>query len=403
MVPLPVANISHHKLRSALSALGVAIGVCMLITLSGLSRGSLEEVADRWSAVDADLIVSAARWADNLATISGGVLSRRDVEQVRALAINGSPIVQRAVPVFVHQLRIAGQDHNVVGVAPADLPHLLGGRAIQAGGRCFDPDNDFTRWLAEKLSTPAEGVLDIPPQELARRGGLEMVIDTRLAKAAGLEVGSKFRTVGHEFTVVGIVPEGAMVRAFMPLSTAQFLFTTGLGRSTLLFVKLRQGVGLDAAVQAIGRERRYAAIALTGYRDMLLERFGILYVYVDAVNTVTLIVAFLFILLTLYTAVLQRTREIAILRSMGATPRFILRQVVYESLMLSGCGAAAGIVLALPAGAAIEWLRPFLTVTLTWRWVLLAAAAALAGGVIAALYPAFCAMRIDVVEALSLE
>ena len=75
MVPLPIANIMHHKLPSALSALGVAIGVCMLITLSGLARGSLGEVADRWEGVDADIIVYPAQWSDNITTISGGGLS----------------------------------------------------------------------------------------------------------------------------------------------------------------------------------------------------------------------------------------------------------------------------------------------------------------------------------------
>jgi ABC-type antimicrobial peptide transport system permease subunit len=88
---------------------------------------------------------------------------------------------------------------------------------------------------------------------------------------------------------------------------------------------------------------------------------------------------------------------------MGATRRFILRQVLYESLILTSCGAAAGALLALPAGAAIEWLRPFLTVTHTWGWTVLSAGVALAGGLLAAVYPAFCAMRVDVVEALSLE
>jgi len=89
MLPLPVANILHHKLGSALSALGVAIGVCMLVTLSGLSRGSLEEVAHRWTGVDADLIVYPARLGDNISTASGGGLTGRDVRLVAGLTAGG--------------------------------------------------------------------------------------------------------------------------------------------------------------------------------------------------------------------------------------------------------------------------------------------------------------------------
>ncbi|KKK72227.1 hypothetical protein LCGC14_2905970, partial [marine sediment metagenome] len=225
----------------------------------------------------------------------------------------------------------------------------------------------------------------------------------RLARAAGLDVGSKLRTAGHEFTVVGIAPQGAMVRAFIPLSTAQFLFNGRLGRSTLLFVKLRPGVRTGAAAEAIRGLGHLAAVPVNEFRGMLLARFGIIYLYVDAVNAVTLVVAFLFILVTLYTAVIQRLREIAILRSMGATDARILGHVVAESLILTISGAAVGIALALAAGAGIEAIKPFLTVTFSWRWVLIAAGVAVGGGLLAALYPAWYATHVDVTEILNLE
>ena len=136
---------------------------------------------------------------------------------------------------------------------------------------------------------------------------------------------------------------------------------------------------------------------------MLLSRFGVLYLYVDAVNAVTLIVAFLFVLVTLYTTVIQRTREIALLRSMGATRGFVLRQVVCESLILTLCGAAGGVLLAFPAGAGIEAIKPFLTVTISPRWILLAGAVAVAGGLTAAAYPAWRAASVDITEALRLD
>ena len=85
MLPLPLANILHHKLRSALAMLGVAIAVCMLVTLSGLSRGSLEEIADRWQAVDADMIVYPATWGENITTVSGGGMGDADISRILAL------------------------------------------------------------------------------------------------------------------------------------------------------------------------------------------------------------------------------------------------------------------------------------------------------------------------------
>ena len=403
MVPLPLANILHHKVPSALSALGVAIGVCMLVTLSGLARGSLGEVADRWEAVDADLIVYPAQWSDNITTISGGGLSEKDAEAVRNLAGGSAAAADYVVPIYLHRISIRGVEHNVVGVRPEDLARLLGKGGVSDGGRVFDADNACAGWLGEKLTAPGEKVVDISESDLAARGGLEMVIDSRLAKAAGLKRGDRVYSAGHTFTVVGIVPAGAMVRAFIPLATAEYLFNGRLGRYTLLLVKLRQGARLGAVIEAIRNNKSLNAVSIDDYRGMLEDRFGIMYLFVDTVNTITLIVAFLFILVTLYTMVIQRRREIAILRSMGATRRFILKEILTESLILTAAGAAAGIALSPAAGAAIEAVRPLLTIRITARWMLIAAAAAVVGGSLAAIYPAWRAMNVDVAETLSLE
>lgn len=88
---------------------------------------------------------------------------------------------------------------------------------------------------------------------------------------------------------------------------------------------------------------------------------------------------------------------------MGATRGFVLRQVTVESLILTACGAAAGIALSFPAGALIEAVRPFLTVAITGGWIATAGIVAVVGGVVAAVYPAWCAVRTDVCEAINLE
>jgi putative ABC transport system permease protein len=108
-------------------------------------------------------------------------------------------------------------------------------------------------------------------------------------------------------------------------------------------------------------------------------------------------------MITLYTMVLQRTREIAILKSLGASASFLLRQILAESLLLTAAGAAVGVLLAFGAGDIIEHLRLDLTVSITPHWILAALAAAGAGGVLAAIYPAWRAIRVDVAEALAFE
>jgi len=405
MAWLPMANILHHKLRSALSALGIGIGVCMLVTLAGLSRGSLDEVADRWEAVNADLIVYPAGWGENITTLSGIGLSDRYAGKILA---EFPDLVHQAAPVFCWQVRLAGQDHLAVGVDPAQWPMLAGGKKLRAG-RLFDPDGRFAEWIQRTLLTAAQGA-DDEPIEIARsdlsdprHNGLEIVIDSRLAAAGHFRLGQTVSFSNHDWTIVGIAPDGVMARVFMPRRTAQFLFGSGsITRSTLIFLKLRAGVDGDEAARRI-KHLGPDVVQLRQYRDLLRQKFGIMFVYVDAVNAVALTIAFLFIMIVLYTMVLQSTREIAILKSCGASNAFVVRQVLMESLLLTAAGVAAGLVMSLLAAWAIQEFGPLLTVTITWPWVATAVAAALAGALLSALYPAWRATRVDMVDVLTLE
>jgi hypothetical protein len=405
MAYLPLANLTHHKLRSALSALGIGIGICMLIALSGLSRGSLYEVADRWESVSADLIVFPRGWGDNAADKSGSGLSDRYADVLRR---EHADAVERVVPVFTWPMELAGQDQMVAGVDRRDVPVLTGGREL-AEGRLFDEGSRFADWIERTLLTGGDGgdkPVEITAKQLAdpAHDGLEIVIDSRLAAAGNYRVGQTVTAAGHEWEIVGIVPAGAMTRVMMPRRTAQFLFGSGqITRSTLMFVKLPEGVDPGPAARDIAETIGQDVVPLGRYRAMLLEKFGIMFRYVDAVNAIALAIAFLFIMITLYTMVLQRTREIAILKASGASAAFILRQVLAESLILTGAGTAIGVALSFVAGWAIETIDPLLTVRITWRWIALAAGAAALGALLAALYPAWRATRVDVVRALTLE
>lgn len=405
MPPLPVANILHHKLRSALSALGIGIAVCMLVTLAGLSRGSLGEIADRWESVNAHLIVFPRGWGENASDKSGSALPDRYAERI--LQAHGD-IVRRVVPVFTWQIRLAGQDQTAVGVDSDQWQHLTGGRGLLEG-RLFDPLQRFTRWLHQTLLTAGGGdgeLLELTEKDLSDpdHDGLELVIDSRLARAGGYHLGQSVETANHRWRIVGIAPAGVMARVFLPRATAQYLFGSGdITRSTLMFVKLSQHADIGPAARALAATTGQDVVPLTRYRGMLMEKFGIMFVYVDAVNVIALIIAFLFIMVTLYTMVLQRTREIAILKSCGASDALLLRQVLAESLLLTGAGLAAGVAMSFLAAGSIHTLRPLLTVTITWQWVAIAAVAAAAGAIVAGAYPAWRATRVDVGEALTLE
>jgi putative ABC transport system permease protein len=118
---------------------------------------------------------------------------------------------------------------------------------------------------------------------------------------------------------------------------------------------------------------------------------------------VALVVCFLIILLTMYTIVVERTREIGVLRALGASRFMILRGALGESLLICCAGTILGIILAYSAKLGIEQVKPLLTVAIEPRWVLLALAIGIVGGTLSALYPGWRAARLDPGLALTLD
>ncbi|MCP4379399.1 MAG: FtsX-like permease family protein, partial [bacterium] len=186
-----------------------------------------------------------------------------------------------------------------------------------------------------------------------------------------------------------------------PIRTAQYLFGDSIKRCTLMFVKLKDGCDIGPAAAAIKNTTGQDVMPLTAYRGMLRTKFDIMFGYVNAVNAVALTIAFLFITVTLHTMVLQRNRDIAILKSSGASNWCIMRQVMGESILLTLGGAIMGVALAFASGWLIQTLKPLYTVEITPQWVLIAFGAAAVGATLSSLYPAWRATRVDISEVLA--
>ena len=109
------------------------------------------------------------------------------------------------------------------------------------------------------------------------------------------------------------------------------------------------------------------------------------------------------ILLSMYTTVVERTREIGILKSLGASRGYILLTIMTEALMLSLLGSILGIVLAVSSSATIEWQFKLLTVDLSTILILKSLVLGFVVGSVGAFYPALWASRQDPLDALVYE
>jgi len=123
--------------------------------------------------------------------------------------------------------------------------------------------------------------------------------------------------------------------------------------------------------------------------------------FTDVVIGVGLVIGFLVVFLSMYTAVLERTREIGILKALGAGPGYILDLLLRETILLSVLGTIAGILMTYGTRQLLRVFAPGFTAEIVYAWWPAAALLAVIGSVIGALYPGLKAARQDAIEALS--
>ncbi len=405
MPSLAVANLMHRKLRSGLSIMAVSIGVAMLIVMLGLSHGTLDEVADRMQSVDAEIVVLPQH--ENVIFTGGAAFSGEFRPLIERTEMDHKPIVKSVIPVLFDTIRLGGQQQRLFAIDAKDMPAFLGGRKMESG-RMFDEADRLAKLLDSQRN--AKGYYDpakIDDADVNR--ACELVIDSRLAAVGKYQLGHEETILGRKFKIVGIVESGVAGRVFCPIQVLQHIKNAGMPWASMFFVQLLKppaGQEKDWAERCavVLAERTKARVEpKSAYGNLLAESFSQIYMFMTIASTISMVVCFLFILLTVYMNVLERTREFGILRSLGATGGYLIREIVSESLILCLSGAAGGIALAFLAKILIEKFRPLLTVKFAPEYLLLGVAIAAVGGIISAVYPGWRATRFDPVVALSFE
>jgi putative ABC transport system permease protein len=123
----------------------------------------------------------------------------------------------------------------------------------------------------------------------------------------------------------------------------------------------------------------------------------------EALTGMAVVVSFLVVLLAMYTTIIERTREIGILRAIGASQAKVMKLVIGESALICLAGVVTGIGIAVAGRFFLPRLFPTLIVTLTREWAAIAAVLGLFGGLLGSIYPALRAARMDPVQALNFE
>jgi len=371
MPPLALINVFARRGRTVAGVLAVGVGTALMLVLVGLEEGTLGEVADRMTGgADADMIVHEKNWNlvfDRNAPLDEAVGSR-------LAALDG---VARVAPVVVERMHFAGHENlggqNVYAVKGDDLEMVCGKRSLVAG-RPFADEPD----------------------------SLELNIDSRLAKAGGFNVGDSVEAWGKTFTIAGIFEDGPPVRVLVSMAALRKHFIKE-NRVSFFFLKCSPETAKHDVAAEIERRfgRALSTVMLTDYSKVLNRSFRVITDFVSLSTVIVLVASFLTVFLAMYTAVIERIREIGVLKALGASKLYIVHEIVVESLVICVLGALVGVAFATVARAAVEMRYPLMTMHLSVRWILTAVGTALAGGILGAVYPAQRAARLDPQEALS--
>src|SRR4051812_4653244 len=126
-------------------------------------------------------------------------------------------------------------------------------------------------------------------------------------------------------------------------------------------------------------------------------------IFINIVIGISLIIGFIAIFQSMYTAVMERTREIGILKSLGASKFYIVNIILRETILLAIFGILVGILFSALARLGIRHKFPLMTIIMPAAWIVRAAVIAIIGAMLGAIYPALKAAQKDPIDALAYE
>ena len=356
-------NVRHKPLRTLLSVLLIAGPVTLILTLVGISHGFVEDSKKRSAGVGADVLFKAP--GSSLMQFSAATLPDKLVA-----ALAAEPHVVQATGTVVAP--IGGFD-SMIGIEPTEFNKMSGGFVFVDGHPLDGPD--------------------------------DILVDTWYAAQRKLKIGGKFTALGRDWKVAGIVQPGKLAHVFARMSVLQDLLGN-LGHVSQIFIKLDDPAKAPEVVAAFKvKYDGYPAWPMADLQSLLsVDNVPLLKTFIDVIVGIGVFFGFTVVSLSMYMAVLQRTREIGILKSMGATKGFVMGLILAEAFFLGLGGTALGIGLSYVTKSVMMAVAPAsLPQAIVYGWWPIAGAVAMGAAVLGAVYPGMLAVRQDPIEALAYE
>ena len=360
---LVLENLRQRPVRTSLSVLAIGVEVTMMLTLVGISYGTLHEAARRARGVGADIIV------------------RPPASSI--ISLSSSPMPDKLVPFLMKQPHVAfatgtmGQPLSgldvLTGIDLTQFNRMSGGFRFISGGP-FENDDD-------------------------------VIVDEYYAREKKLSVGNTVVMANHTWRVSGVFESGKLSHICARLKVLQSL-TGNPGRLSQIYVKVDDPAHVQLVVDELrGRMSGYFIYTVEEFTSLLtINSVGLLRDFIGVVMGIALVVGFIVVTMAMYTAVLERTREIGILKALGASSAYILNLLFRETLLIAILGSILGIVMT----SGSKWLMMHaapasLAQETVYGWWPIASGVSVVGALLGAALPAWKAVKQDVIQALAYE
>jgi putative ABC transport system permease protein len=394
LLRLTLGSAGAHRLRSGLTALGIAVGIAAVILLTSIGEGIHQFVLAEFTQFGTNVIGVAPGKITTRGASVGIFGSDRPLTLEDAEALKRVPQVIYSDPAVQGNAEVSANGRNrrviVYGVGP-DFPNALNIRV--AAGR-FLPHDDLNNARAfVALGSKVR-------QELYGNAN---------------PLGSRVEIAGSRYRVIGVMESKGQVlgvdlddSVYIPAGRALELFN----REGLMEIHVVHAPGAD--VPKVVEGIRKVLLARHGKEDftitpqqqmldVLSSVLNILTFAVGALGGISLLVGGVGILTIMTIAVAERTSEIGLLRALGARRGQVLSLFLGEAILLSALGGFLGLALGTGTAQLLKLGFAALPVHTPWSYVLLAEGVAVAIGLLAGVVPALRAARLDPVEALRAE
>jgi len=364
---LVIGNLLHRPLRSFISVFAIAIEVVMILCIVAIMLGQINGARDLTTGIGADMTVRPPS-ASNLSGISGAPVPAKIADVLRKLP-------------------------HVAVVAPTIVNLTVGASVETIWGIDYESFNAL-RPFVFITGTPFQGPNDV-------------IVDDYFARSdKGHHVGEMISILNREFRICGIVEHGKGGRKFLEIRTLGAMM--GNPDNASLFYLRSDNPDNQERI----RKEILAVPGLSDYQVQTMAEqlsfltpahFPAFTIALNVVIGIAVIIGFLVIFQSMYTAVMERTREIGILKSLGASKGYIVNVVLRETALLTVCGIVLGMILTQSIRFWMAYRFPTLPFFVTTNWWFNGILIAFTGGILGAVYPALKAAGKDPIDALAYE